>query len=107
MTSRIPRDSRLRLVRPRPLAAAPRAVNQRRPRRPAPRPPEGTPAPAELAGMARTRLAGAARVARWADAALGPGRHGATHHGKGRHTAATTQSAPAVIGLITNELRGA
>ncbi|MFE2044525.1 hypothetical protein ACFXAZ_27090 [Streptomyces sp. NPDC059477] len=44
-------------------------MNQRRTRRPAPRPPEGTPAPAELAKMARTRLAGAARVARWAETA--------------------------------------
>ncbi|MFE9612314.1 hypothetical protein [Streptomyces sp. NPDC006012] len=81
MTSRIPRDSRLRLVGPRPLAAAPRAVNQRRPRRAAPRPPEGTPAPAELARMARSCLAGAARVAHWADAALGPGRDGAAEDG--------------------------
>ncbi|MFJ8940892.1 hypothetical protein ACIRL0_35150 [Streptomyces sp. NPDC102365] len=72
MTSRIPRDSRLRLVRPRTLAAAPRAMTQRPARRPAPRPPEGTPAPAELARMARAVLAGAARVARWADATLGP-----------------------------------
>ncbi|MFC5852844.1 hypothetical protein ACFPZI_13655 [Streptomyces chlorus] len=82
MTSRIPRDSRLRLVRPRPLAAAPRAMNQQRSRRPAPRPPEGTPAPAELARMARSGLAGAARVARWADAALGPGRGSATAAGQ-------------------------
>ncbi|MGW2504490.1 hypothetical protein ACWCXL_25960 [Streptomyces sp. NPDC001588] len=37
MTSRTPRDSRLRLVRPRPLAAAPRAVTQHHSRRPAPR----------------------------------------------------------------------
>ncbi|MFL1903974.1 hypothetical protein [Streptomyces tauricus] len=73
MTSRIPRDSRLRLVRPRTLAAAPRAMTQRPARRPAPRPPEGTPAPAELARMARAVLAGAARVARWADATLSPG----------------------------------
>ncbi|MFF3485994.1 hypothetical protein ACFYXC_22355 [Streptomyces sp. NPDC002701] len=74
MTSRIPRDSRLRLVRPRTLAAAPRAMTQRPARRSAPRPPEGTPAPAELARMARAVLAGAARVARWADTALSPGR---------------------------------
>ncbi|MEU5702229.1 hypothetical protein ACFFS2_08260 [Streptomyces aurantiacus] len=74
MTSRIPRDSRLRLVRPRTLAAAPRAMTQRPARRPAPHPPEGTPAPAELARMARAVLAGAARVARWADTTLSPGR---------------------------------
>ncbi|MGW6274212.1 hypothetical protein [Streptomyces sp. NPDC055060] len=90
MTSRIPRDSRLRLVRAqspraerragvergtaRPLTA-PGAVTQQRARRPAPRPPEGTPAPGELAGMARKGLADAVRVARWADASLRPG-HG-------------------------------
>ncbi|MEU9337580.1 hypothetical protein AB0D49_31200 [Streptomyces sp. NPDC048290] len=44
-------------------------MNQRRSRRPAPRPPEGTPAPSELARMARSLLAGAARVARWAETA--------------------------------------
>ncbi|WP_208031509.1 hypothetical protein [Streptomyces cyanogenus] len=105
MTSRIPRDSRLRLVRPRPLAAAPRAVNQRRPRRPAPRPPEGTPAPAELAGMARTRLAGAARVARWADASLGPGRAGATADGKATLSDATAEGAAAELGLSVAQVR--
>ncbi|MFF9766764.1 hypothetical protein ACF1GT_09150 [Streptomyces sp. NPDC014636] len=105
MTSRIPRDSRLRLVRPRPLAAAPRAVNQRRPSRPAPRPPEGTPAPAELAGMARTGLAGAARVARWADAALGPGRDGATADGKATLSDATTERAAADLGLSAAQIR--
>ncbi|WP_263972740.1 hypothetical protein [Streptomyces aureocirculatus] len=89
MTSRIPRDSRLHLVRTpsskaerRPEAergrsrsplGAPGAVTQRRSRRPAPPPPEGTPAPAELARMARAGLADAVRVARWADRALRPG----------------------------------
>ncbi|WP_225809083.1 hypothetical protein [Streptomyces spinosus] len=105
MTSRIPRDSRLRLVRPRPLAAAPRAVNQRRPRRPAPRPPEGTPAPAELAGMARAGLAGAVRVARWADTALGPGRAGATADGKATLSDATTERAAADLGLSDAQVR--
>ncbi|MET9015364.1 hypothetical protein ABZX74_31315 [Streptomyces olivaceoviridis] len=105
MTSRIPRDSRLRLVRPRPLAAAPRAVNQRRPRRPAPRPPEGTPAPAELAGMARAGLAGAVRVARWADAALGPGRAGATTDGKATLSDATAERAAADLGLTAAQIR--
>ncbi|MFF8732107.1 hypothetical protein ACF073_37415 [Streptomyces sp. NPDC015171] len=105
MTSRIPRDSRLRLVRPRPLAAAPRAVNQRRSRRPAPRPPEGTPAPAELAGMARTGLAGAARVARWADAALGPGRDSATTDGKATLSDATAERAAADLGLSAVQIR--
>ncbi|MFI1167814.1 hypothetical protein ACH4UM_30520 [Streptomyces sp. NPDC020801] len=105
MTSRIPRDSRLRLVRPRPLAAAPRAVNQRRSRRPAPRPPEGTPAPAELARMARSGLAGAARVARWADAALGPGRDGATADGKATLSEATAERAAGDLGLTTAQVR--
>ncbi|WP_416485156.1 hypothetical protein [Streptomyces sp. CL12] len=105
MTSRIPRDSRLRLVRPRPLAAAPAAVNQRRPRRPAPRPPEGTPAPAELAKMARTGLAGAVRVARWADNALGPGRAAATADGKATLSAATADRAAADLGLTPEQIR--
>ncbi|MFJ9866697.1 hypothetical protein [Streptomyces sp. NPDC101165] len=105
MTSRIPRDSRLRLVRPRPLAAAPRAVNQRRPRRPAPRPPEGTPAPAELARMARTGLGGAVRVARWADAALGPGRDGATADGKATLSDTSAERAAADLALSTAQIR--
>ncbi|MEU0008876.1 hypothetical protein ABZ079_32600 [Streptomyces sp. NPDC006314] len=105
MTSRIPRDSRLRLVRPRPLAAAPTAVNQRRPRRPAPRPPEGTPAPAELARTARVRLAGPVRVARWADAALGPGSDGATADGKATLSDATAERAAADLGLSAAQIR--
>ncbi|MFI8933104.1 hypothetical protein ACIG3E_36240 [Streptomyces sp. NPDC053474] len=88
MTSRTPRDSRLHLVRtPSPRAerraeaerghgrgplGGPGAVTQRRARRPAPVPPEGTPAPAELARMARAGLAGAVRAARWAENALRP-----------------------------------
>ncbi|MFD3504782.1 hypothetical protein ACFWWT_40950 [Streptomyces sp. NPDC058676] len=105
MTSRIPRDSRLRLVRPRPLAAAPTAVNQRRPRRPAPRPPEGTPAPAELARMARSGLAPAARVAHWADAALRPGRDGANPDGKGTLSGETAERAAADLGLTAAQVR--
>ncbi|WP_409472895.1 hypothetical protein [Streptomyces sp. HC307] len=105
MTSRIPRDSRLRLVRPRPLAAAPRAMNQRRSRRPAPRPPEGTPAPSELAGMARSRLAGAARVARWADTALGPGRGNATSGGKASLADTTAERAAGELGLTPAQVR--
>ncbi|MFJ8076137.1 hypothetical protein ACIQ7Q_19855 [Streptomyces sp. NPDC096176] len=76
MTSRKPdeqlaRNSRLRLVRPRSLATARRAVTTRR-TRPAPRPPEGTPAPAELARQARAVLADAVRIARWAAADRDP-----------------------------------
>ncbi|MFE9775897.1 hypothetical protein ACFYOV_30400 [Streptomyces sp. NPDC005931] len=105
MTSRIPRDSRLRLVRPRPLAASPGAVNQRRSRRPAPRPPEGTPAPPELARMARSGLAGAARVARWADAALGPGRGRAIADGKATLSDATAERAARELGLTPDQVR--
>ncbi|MBV1936979.1 hypothetical protein KUF83_10445 [Streptomyces sp. BV286] len=115
MTSRIPRDSRLRLVRPRTLAAAPRAMTQRPARRPAPRPPEGTPAPAELARMARAVLAGAARVARWADATLSSGRHrdgtasGGTDdggsEGKGTLSDATAQRAATDLSLTPDQVR--
>ncbi|MFC7011785.1 hypothetical protein ACFQMH_08740 [Streptomyces viridiviolaceus] len=105
MTSRIPRDSRLRLVRPRPLAAAPRAMTQRRPRRTAPHPPEGTPARSELAGMARSGLADAARVARWADSALGPGRDGATADGKATLSDATAERAARDLGLTADRVR--
>ncbi|WKX08045.2 hypothetical protein [Streptomyces sp. NL15-2K] len=105
MTSRIPRDSRLRLVRPRPLAAAPSAVNQRRPRRPAPRPPEGTPAPAELARMARSGLAAAARVAHWADAALRPVRDGANPGGRGTLSDETAERAATDLGLTPAQVR--
>ncbi|MEV5319018.1 hypothetical protein AB0K92_15420 [Streptomyces sp. NPDC052687] len=105
MTSRIPRDSRLRLVRPRPLAAAPRAMNQRPARRPAPRPPEGTPAPSALAGMARSRLAGAARVARWADTALRPGRSVGSSDGKATLADATAERAAAELGLTPAQVR--
>ncbi|MEU6531587.1 hypothetical protein ABZ869_20680 [Streptomyces sp. NPDC046928] len=105
MTSRIPRDSRLRLVRPRPLAAAPGAVNQRRPRRPAPRPPEGTPARSELAGMARSLLAGAVRVALWADTALRPGRTNANPDGKGTLSDETAEHASRALGLSVAQVR--
>ncbi|MGW0821150.1 hypothetical protein [Streptomyces sp. NPDC002845] len=103
MTSRNPRDSRLRLVRPRTLAAAPQAVSQRR--RPAPRPPEGTPPPAELARMARAGLADAARVARWADAALRPGREGVGSDGRGTLSDATAERAAAELGLTPDQVR--
>ncbi|MGW2227534.1 hypothetical protein [Streptomyces formicae] len=123
MTSRTPRDSRLRLVRAphpraetrgeaqrdsaRPLSAAPGAVSDRRARRPAPRPPEGTPAPAELARAARAGLADAVRVARWADAALRPGprRSGTTPDGHGTLSDATAERAAAELGLTTDQVR--
>ncbi|MGW6409818.1 hypothetical protein ACWF95_21920 [Streptomyces vinaceus] len=77
MTSRKPdeqlaRDSRLRLVSPRSVAAARKAVTDRRART-ASRPPAGTPATAELASRARASLADAVRLARWAELNLGAG----------------------------------
>ncbi|MFK0223098.1 hypothetical protein ACIQWN_33555 [Streptomyces vinaceus] len=77
MTSRKPdeqlaRDSRLRLVSPRSVAAARKAVTDRRART-ASRPPAGTPATAELASRARASLADAVRLARWAELNLGSG----------------------------------
>ncbi|WP_443333560.1 hypothetical protein [Streptomyces sp. CB00455] len=77
MTSRKPdeqlaRDSRLRLVSPRSVAAARKAVTDRR-TRPAPRPPAGTPATADLANRARASLADAVRLTRWAERNLGAG----------------------------------
>ncbi|MFE2880111.1 hypothetical protein ACFXG6_28070 [Streptomyces roseus] len=80
MTSRKPdeqlaRDSRLRLVSPRSVAAARKAVTDRRART-ASRPPAGTPATAELANRARASLADAVRLARWAELNLGAGEGG-------------------------------
>ncbi|MBK3389466.1 MULTISPECIES: hypothetical protein [Streptomyces] len=109
MTSRIPRDSRLRIVRPRPLAAAPAAVAERRARRPAPRPPEGTPPRARLAAMAREGLADAVRVARWAEAALprgGPAaRPAAPADGEGTLSEATAARAAGELGLPPAKVR--
>ncbi|MFD4597716.1 hypothetical protein ACFWPQ_06710 [Streptomyces sp. NPDC058464] len=80
-------------------------MNQRPARRPAPRPPEGTPAPAELARMARFGLAGAARVAHWADAALGPGSDGATADGKATLSDASAERASEDLGLTAAQVR--
>ncbi|MFF4115561.1 hypothetical protein ACFY0P_19080 [Streptomyces sp. NPDC001714] len=80
-------------------------MNQRPARRPAPRPPEGTPAPAELARMARSGLAGAARVAHWADAALGPGSDGATADGKATLSDASAERASDDLGLTAVQVR--
>ncbi|MFJ4779646.1 hypothetical protein [Streptomyces sp. NPDC088762] len=77
MTSRKPdeqlaRDSRLRLVYPRSVGMARKAVTDRR-TRPAQRPPAGTPATADLANRARASLADAVRLTRWAERNLGAG----------------------------------
>ncbi|MFJ9351386.1 hypothetical protein [Streptomyces sp. NPDC101237] len=79
-------------------------MNQRPARRPAPRPPEGTPAPAELARMARSGLAGAARVAHWADTALGPGSD-VTGDGKATLSEASAERASEDLGLTLAQVR--
>ncbi|ALO93007.1 hypothetical protein SHL15_1845 [Streptomyces hygroscopicus subsp. limoneus] len=55
--------------------------------------------------MARAGLAGAVRVARWADAALGPGRTGATTDGKATLSDATAERAAADLGLSAAQIR--
>ncbi|MFE0047767.1 hypothetical protein [Streptomyces albireticuli] len=103
MTSRTPRDSRLRLVPRQPIAAARRAVANRG-SRPAPRPPAGTPAPAELARQARCGLIGAVRVARWA--ADERGRGAGPRPGEGGGLAGTTaERAAEALGLTVRQVR--
>ncbi|MGW3207490.1 hypothetical protein [Streptomyces sp. NPDC001135] len=55
--------------------------------------------------MARTGLAGPVRVARWADAALGPGSDGATADGKATLSAVTAERAAADLGLSAAQVR--
>ncbi|MFV8186605.1 hypothetical protein LXH13_09490 [Streptomyces spinosirectus] len=55
--------------------------------------------------MARSGLAAAARVARWADAALGPGGDGATADGKATLSDATAERAAAELGLTVVQVR--
>ncbi|MFF8595708.1 hypothetical protein ACF061_30535 [Streptomyces sp. NPDC015220] len=55
--------------------------------------------------MARSGLAGAVRVARWADAALGPGSDRATADGKATLSASTAERAAADLGLTTARIR--
>ncbi|KJY42642.1 hypothetical protein VR41_06840 [Streptomyces sp. NRRL B-1568] len=103
MTSRTPRDSRLRLVPRQPIAAARRAVAGRA-SRPAPRPPAGTPARPELARQARAGLTGAVRLARWAAEECGRGatlRPGA----EGGLCDATAERAAAALGLTAGQVR--
>ncbi|MBL1097243.1 hypothetical protein [Streptomyces coffeae] len=64
--------------------------------RPAPRPPEGTPAPAELARQARSGLAGAVEMAHWAAA-----QHGAP----GALSDETAARAAAALALTPEEVR--
>ncbi|MBT2442352.1 hypothetical protein J7E93_20015 [Streptomyces sp. ISL-36] len=94
------RNSRLRLVRPRALATARRAVTTRR-NRPAPRPPEGTPPRAELARHARIVLADAVRIARWAAVDRGAGISPAA----GPEAVATQERAAAALDLTPDQVR--
>lgn len=55
--------------------------------------------------MARSGLAGAARVAHWADAALRPGRDGASPDGKGTLSEATAELAAEELGLTPAQVR--
>ncbi len=55
--------------------------------------------------MARSGLAGAARVARWADAALGPGRGSATAAGQAILSDATAEWAADELGLTPAQVR--
>ncbi|MEU8584526.1 hypothetical protein [Streptomyces abikoensis] len=102
MTSRTPRDSRLRLVPRQPITAARRAVANRG-ARPAPRPPAGTPARPELARQARAWLAGAVRLARWAadecsrGTTLRPGAGGGLADGAAERAAAALDLPPASV----------
>lgn len=95
MTSRTPRDSRLRLVRQRPIATARRAVPNRG-SRPTSRPPEGTPPPKELARQARSGLTGAVQISRWA----------ASRHGvPGVLAAEVVAEAAAALGVAPEQVR--
>ncbi len=55
--------------------------------------------------MARSGLAGAARVARWADTALGPGRGSATADGKATLSDAAAEHAARELGLTAAQVR--
>ncbi|WP_405941457.1 hypothetical protein [Streptomyces sp. NBC_00207] len=108
MTSRKPdeqlaRDSRLRLVSPRSVAAARKAVTDRR-TRPAPRPPAGTPATADLANRARASLADAVRLTRWAERNLGAG-DGGRPAPTGALPASDVERAAGELGLTHGQIR--
>ncbi|WP_327131563.1 hypothetical protein OG311_10280 [Streptomyces sp. NBC_01343] len=108
MTSRKPdeqlaRDSRLRLVSPRSVAAARKAVTDRRARS-ASRPPAGTPATAELASRARASLADAVRLARWAELNLGAG-DGGRPAPAGALPAADVERAAGELNLTHGQIR--
>ncbi|WP_079248988.1 hypothetical protein [Streptomyces sp. MJM1172] len=108
MTSRKPdeqlaRDSRLRLVSPRSVAAARKAVTDRRARSGS-RPPAGTPATAELASRARASLADAVRLTRWAELHLGAG-DGGRPAPAGALPTADVERAAVELGLTHGQIR--
>ncbi|MGW6708667.1 hypothetical protein ACWGDE_27775 [Streptomyces sp. NPDC054956] len=108
MTSRKPdeqlaRDSRLRLVAPRSVATARKAVTDRRTRT-TPRPPAGTPATADLANRARASLADAVRLARWAELNLGAG-DGGRPAPRGALPADDVERAAAELRLTPGQIR--
>ncbi|WP_052868282.1 hypothetical protein [Streptomyces niger] len=72
--------------------------------RPAPRPPEGTPPPGELARMARGALADAVRVARWAARERGEGT-GARAAADGSLPDAAAQQAADALDLTPQQVR--
>ncbi|QGV81290.1 hypothetical protein [Streptomyces ficellus] len=67
--------------------------------RPVPRPPEGTPPPAELARQARAVLADAVRIARWAAVERDRDRH------RGPDAVSATERAAAALGLTAGQVR--
>ncbi|WP_274556816.1 hypothetical protein [Streptomyces spiramyceticus] len=75
--------------------------------RPAPRPPEGTPPPAELARQARIVLADAVRVARWASPSLRGGKSHAEPGQAGALSAAAVEQAAADLALTPAQVRAA
>ncbi|MBT1182760.1 hypothetical protein HET69_01745 [Streptomyces sp. CJ_13] len=97
------RDSRLRLVSPRSVAAARKAVTDRRARS-ASRPPAGTPATAELASRARASLADAVRLTRWAELHLGAG-DGGRPAPAGALPTADVERAAGELGLTHGQIR--
>lgn len=108
MTSRKPdeqlaRDSRLRLVSPRSVATARKAVTDRRTRT-TPRPPAGTPATADLANRARASLVDAVRLTRWAERNLGAG-DGGRPAPAGALPASDVERAAAELNLTHGQIR--
>lgn len=73
--------------------------------RPAPRPPEGTPPPAELARQARAVLADAVRVARWASPSLSGGKSHVEPGRDGALSVTAVEQAAADLDLTPSQIR--